>query len=518
MTPAQPNRRRPAAHYAALDYGAESGRAVLGRVGGGLVEVEVVHRFPNRPLRLPTGLHWNVLELYAAGLEGLRLCAAGSDRELAAVGVDAWAVDFALLDREGALLGTPFHYRDARTTGMVERLRERVDARELYAATGIQFMQINTLCQLLAMEGSRALEAAETLLTIPDLFAYWLCGRLACERTVASTTQMLGLDGRWLEDLDERLGIPARILPPLVDAGTVLAPLRPEVGEEIGSTADVPVVAVGAHDTASAVVAVPAAADAEVAFISSGTWSLVGYELERPVIDEEARRLNVSNEAGVGGSVRLLSNVMGLWLLQECRRAWAREGHDEAYEKLLRAAGGCPSGSLVDPDDPDLLAPGDMPARIVAACAAAGQEPPRGRAAISRCVLDSLACKYRFALEQVERLCGRRAEAVHVVGGGARNALLCQLTANVLDRPVHAGPVEATAIGNVMVQALALGQVGSMEEIRATVAASVSVDVYLPQAPRGQFEAMYERFQKLLGGGGRPGLDKEPTGCRGGSG
>jgi rhamnulokinase len=492
------NGYRPSARYAALDLGAESGRAVLGRVGGGRVEIEEVHRFPNRPLRLPTGLHWNVLGLYADSLEGLRRCVASCDGDLAGVGVDAWAVDFALLDREGSLLGVPFHYRDRRTAGMVDRLRRRIPAQQLYETTGIQFMPINTLCQLLAMEGSRAIEAAETLLTIPDLFAYWLCGRAAGERTVASTTQMLGLDGGWAEDVLERLELPRRILPPLVDAGTVLGPMRSEVAEEIGAVREIPVIAVGAHDTASAVVAVPAAAGEEVAFISSGTWSLVGYELDAPVTGEPARSLNVSNEAGVGGTVRLLQNVMGLWLLQECRRTWSREGRAQDYEELMQAAAQCPPGPLIDPDDPALLAPGDMPARIAAACLAGGQEQPREIAQVTRCVLDSLACKYRLALEQVELVCGRRAGVVHVVGGGARNALLCRLTANVLDRPVHAGPVEATAIGNVMVQAMAQQRVGSLEEIRAIVADSVAVDVYLPAEPRRDFERLYERFQGLL--------------------
>lgn len=493
------NGAAPSAAYAALDLGAESGRAVLGRVGGGRVEIELVHRFPNTPLRLPTGLHWNVLELYAASLEGLRRCVAGCDADLAGIGVDGWAVDFALLDREGALLGVPFHYRDARTDGGVERLKKRVCAQELYERTGIQFMPINTACQLLAMEGSQALAAATTLLTIPDLFAHWLCGRVAGERTVASTTQLLGLDGAWLEDVVAELGIRPEILPPVVEAGTVLAPLRPAVREEIGAGSEVPVIAVGAHDTASAVAAVPAAADAaELAFISSGTWSLVGYEVDRPVVGHQARALNLSNEAGVGGTVRLLRNVMGLWLLQECRRAWARQGRRHGYADLMAAASECPSGPLIDPDDPGLLAPGDMPARIAEACAASGQERPRGVGGITRCVLDSLACKYRFVLEQIELVSGRRAEVVHLVGGGARNALLCQLTANVLDRPLHAGPVEATAIGNVMVQAMARGQVGSVEEIRAIVADSTAVEPYIPAEPRPQFERLYERFRGLL--------------------
>lgn len=483
--------------YAALDLGASSGRAVLGRLAGGRVEIEELHRFPNRPLSLPTGLHWNVLELFAQLLEGVRRCAAQAGGRLDGVGVDAWAVDYALLDRDGGLLGVPFHYRDARTNGLLEELHRRVPAETLYAATGIQFMQINTTCQLLASGASTRLEMAERLLTIPDLMSYWLCGRAVSERTVASTTQLLGLDGAWAEPLLGPLGVPARILPEVVEAGTVLAPLRPELTTGAGLAEPAPVVAVAAHDTASAVAAVPAVAG-PVAFISSGTWSLVGMELDAPVTNALAQRHNLSNEAGVCGTTRLLKNVMGLWLLQECRRAWAQAGRSYEWGELAAMASACPPAALIDPDDPALLAPGDMPARIAAACRERGQEPPRDDAELVRCVLDSLACKHRMALEHVEAAAGRRAEVVHLVGGGARNALLCQLTADVLGRPVHAGPVEATALGNVMVQALAHGRVGSLEEIRRIVADSVPVTVHAPSASRDRCEELYARFRGLV--------------------
>lgn len=483
--------------YAAVDLGAASGRVVLGQLADGRVTMDEAHRFANRPLRLPSGLHWNVGDLYTQVLEGIRCCATRVNGRLDGIGVDAWAVDFALLDGDGALLGLPFHYRDARTDGMVARLCERVPADSLYEATGIQFMPINTVCQLLAMESGLQLRMAERLLTIPDLLNYWLCGRAVSERTVASTTQMLGLDGTWAEPLLSRLGLPVRLLPEVVDAGTVLGPLREEVRAEAGLRDDVPVIAVAAHDTASAVAAVPALVG-PVAFISSGTWSLVGLEVDAPVVSALARRYNVSNEAGVCGTVRLLTNVMGLWLLQECRRAWAAEGRDYDWDELVALARERPSAQLIDPDDPALLAPGDMPTRIATACRDLGQAAPRDDADVVRCVLDSLACKQRLALERVEEVAGRRAEVVHLVGGGVHNALLCQVTADLLGRPLHAGPVEATALGNVMMQALAQGHVDSLHEIRRIVADSVDVTVYTPSAERDRCEELYARWCSLV--------------------
>jgi rhamnulokinase len=492
--------RAAAATYLALDLGAESGRAFLGRLEGGRLTIEEAHRFTNRPVQLPSGLHWDVVGLYKEVLEGIRVGANCSGGELNGIGVDAWGVDFGLLDGSGALIGIPFHYRDSRTVGQVERLCERLASEQLYSATGIQFLPINTLCQLLAMEGSRSLEAAELLLTIPDLMNYWLSGRAVSERTVASTTQMLGVDGKWAKALLRPLGIPTRILPPVIEAGSELAPVRAQLAGELGLETEVPIIAVGAHDTASAVVAVPALRS-NFAYISSGTWSLVGLETQAPITSDAARELNLSNEAGVGGTVRLLSNVMGLWLLEECRRAWQREGLSYDYDELLRLAPGATGGPLIDPDDPRLLVPGDMPARLAALCRATGQAAPDGVAGVVRCILESLACKYRLVLERVESVAGRRAEVVHIVGGGARNAPLCQLTADVLGRPVLAGPIEATAIGNVMVQALAQGHVSSVEEIRRIVAASVRPAVHEPADERDDFERLYARFSEIAEGG-----------------
>ena len=484
------------ANFLAVDLGAESGRLFLGSLGGGRVDLREVHRFPNVPVRVADGLHWDVLRIVHEVKEGLAKTARESE-DLASVGVDSWGVDFALLDRDGALVSNPYHYRDPRTEGMREKATQRVPDEELYRTTGIQFLPINTLYQLLAFEGSPLLEAADTLLMMPDLIGYWLTGEKACEYTVATTTQLYDLGaGDWARELMRKLHIPARIFPEIVPSGTQLGTLLPEVREETG-LGEVPVTATATHDTASAVVAVPA--EGPFAYISSGTWSLVGVEADRPVTTEGALRHNFTNEGGFGGTVRLLRNVMGLWLLQECRRIWARDGHDHSYEELVRLAEGAPPfGPLVDPDHPGFLAPGDMPARLRDFCAKTGQSLAEEPGAVVRCVFESLALKYRWVLERVEEVSGQSAEAVHVVGGGARNALLCRLTAGATRRPVVAGPVEATALGNVMVQAYARGYVGSLGEIREVVRSSIEVQTYAPESGADEWDAAFERFSKLM--------------------
>jgi len=500
----------PTVHYAAVDIGAESGRVQLGTLAGGRVELTEVHRFVNEPVRLTSGLHWDVLRLWCEVVRGIGAAARATGGRLDGIGVDAWGCDYALLDGDGALLGNPFHYRDHRTDGVLARLFEEIPAQDVYATTGIQVMPINTLTQLVAHRGAAQLDAARTLLTIPDLLSFWLTGRVASERTVASTTQLLDVHtGEWAGELLDRLDLPSGILPPLVDAGTTLGPLRGELASELRLDDTPDVIAIGSHDTASAVVAVPALGS-DFAYISSGTWSLLGLELDAPVTSEEARHFNLTNEGGILGTIRLLRNVMGLWLVQECKRAWAREGRDYDYETLQRMAADAPAGGpLIDPDAPELLHAGEMPARIAALCERNGQPAPADDAATMRCILESLACKYRVVLERIERVAGRTAGAVHVVGGGARNATLCRLAADVLDRPVHAGPVEATALGNVMTQALAQRHVGSLAEIRQVVAASVAPDVYAPSSDRAPFEALYARF--LATTGLEPALAYAPT-------
>jgi rhamnulokinase len=484
------------ASFLAVDLGAESGRVFLGSFDGGRVDLRELHRFPNVPVRVADGLHWDVLRISHEVKEGLAKTAREGE-VLASVGVDTWGVDFALLDRDGALVSNPYHYRDPRTEGMGEKAAERVTDEELYRTTGIQFLPFNTLYQLLAFEDSPLLEAADTLLMMPDLIGYWLTGEKACEYTVATTTQLYDLGaGDWARELMRKLNIPARIFPEIVPSGTQLGTLLPEVREETG-LGEVPVTATATHDTASAVVAVPAAGP--FAYISSGTWSLVGVETSRSVTSEGALRYNFTNEGGFGGTVRLLRNVMGLWLLQECRRTWAREGHDHSYEGLVRLAEDAPTfGPLVDPDHPGFLAPGDMPARLRDFCAKTGQSLAGEPGAVVRCVFESLALKYRWVLEKAEEVSGQRVETVHVVGGGAQNTLLCRLTAGATRRPVVAGPVEATALGNVMVQAYARGYVGSLAEIREVVRSSTEVRTYVPEGSADEWNGAFERFSKLM--------------------
>lgn len=496
--------------YVAVDLGAESGRVQLGTLADGRVRLEEVHRFVNGPEQLPDGLHWDVRAIHREVLHGIAAAARRADGPIDGIAVDAWGCDYGLLDREGELLGDPFHYRDRRTDGVMERLLEEVGADEVYAATGIQFMPFNTLFQLVAERDGGRLAHARALATIPDLLAYWLSGRLAGERTAASTTQLLDVrTGEWARELALRAGIDPAILPPLVDPGSVLAPLLPGLAADAGLEPAPDVIAVGGHDTASAVVSVPARGN-DFAYLSSGTWSLLGMELDAPVTSGEARSYNLTNEGGVAGTIRLLRNVMGLWLVQECRRQWAREGVEHDYDALQRMAQAAPPGGpLIDPDAPELLHPGDMPARIAALCERGGQPAPPDAGATIRCALESLACKYRLVLERIERVAGRRAAVVHVVGGGARNATLCRLAADVLDRPVHAGPVEATALGNVMTQALALGHVDSLEQVREIVGASFSPEVYEPSADRAAHEQLYARFLSVTGL--EPAADYAPT-------
>jgi rhamnulokinase len=453
---------------AAVDLGASSGRVMAADVGPGRLDLTEAARFPNGPVRLGDTLHWDVLALYRAALDGLR--AAGARSPLHAIGIDSWAVDHGLLDATGALLGNPVHYRDARTEGVPDRLHATLPAADLYAIAGVQELPFNTVYQLVAAAGSPQLEAARELLLVPDLLAYWLTGARRAEITNASTTGLLDVRARtWSKDLMARAGIDAGLFVPLVEPGERIGELAPHVLAETGLTGPVPVVAVGSHDTASAVVGVPAAGE-RFAYISCGTWSLVGVELAAPVLSEAGRAANFSNELGIDDTVRYLRNVMGLWLLQECLRVWP--GADLAA--LLAEAAEVPAfAAVVDADDPAFLPPGDMPARIADACERLGGSVPQGRAATVRCILDSLALAHRRAVHAVQELSGRAVDVVHVVGGGARNALLCQLTADACGLPVVAGPVEATALGNVLVQARALGAVeGDLVELRALLRAT----------------------------------------------
>jgi rhamnulokinase len=471
--------------YAAVDLGASSGRVVTGRVDGDRVVLEERHRFANRPVRLPDGVRWNLLHLFTEAVEGLR--AAGP---LAGVGVDTWGVDYALLDEGGRVLGLPFHYRDGRTDGMVDRAFERVAAEELYATTGIQTMPINTVFQLLAEGRSIGAANAARIALVPDLLAFWLSGELANERTNASTTGLLDArSGEWAHELIERLGIPTRPFGALVEPGTRLGPLLGH--HELG---DAPVFTVASHDTASAYVAAPVR-DEHAAILSSGTWSLLGVELPEPVLTDAAREANLTNERGIDGTIRLLKNVMGLWLEQECARVW-----DAPFAELHRmAAEASDDVPLFDPDADRFLAGGDMPALIADACRRTGQAEPASQGETIRSIHVSLACKYRLVLERLEAVTGRDVRRLHVIGGGARNAPLCKLTADVTGREVLAGPVEATALGNVLVQLRAAGEVGSLADIRALAASSTEPVVHEPAADRDAADATYRRFLEATG-------------------
>jgi rhamnulokinase len=474
------------ASYAAVDLGASSGRVMVGRVGPGTLELTEAHRFPNRPVRLPEGLRWDVLGLYAGVLDGLR--AAGP---VASVGVDGWAVDYGLLDADGALLGNPVHYRDARTEGVAEKVWATLPAAELYAATGLQYAPFNTLYQLTAARGSAQSAAARRLLLIPDLMAYWLTGEQGTELTNASTTQLIDPRTRdWAHGVAERLGVDLGLFPPLRRPGDRAGVLRPEVLEETGLTGPVRVTAVGSHDTASAVAAVPADGE-RFAYICTGTWSLAGLELTAPVLTEASRAANFTNELGLDGTVRYLRNIMGLWLLQECVRAWG----DPELSGLLKAAAEVPAlRSVVDAGDTAFLAPGRMPERIAEACRASGQPVPITPAETTRCILDSLALAHRRAVQEAQELAGHPVDVVHIVGGGTRNALLCQSTADACGLPVVAGPAEAAALGNVLVQARADGLVGDLAGMRRLLARTQSPVRYEPRGTTARWQAAEARL------------------------
>jgi rhamnulokinase len=499
--------------FLAIDLGAESGRGILGRFDGERLTVEEIHRFPNGAVLLPDGPHWDALRLLAetqVALARARMIAADS---LAGIGVDAWGVDFALLDKDGALVGNPGHYRDPRWPAAVERAHARVSPRTLYHLTGCQHLPINTVYQLVALERSPLLEAAERLLMMPDLFTYWLSGQTVGERTIATTTGLFGhRAGDWIRHEIVRLNIPVWLFPPLVSPGTVVGSLLKPIARETGARAELPVLAVAGHDTASAVAAVPAENE-DFAYVSSGTWSLVGVELPEPVLTDMAMRANFANEGGLAGRIRFLRNVTGLWLLQECRRTWALGGRDYGYEELAALAEKTPPfGPLIDPNAPLFLPHGDLPSRIFQYCRATGQEPPVTPGEVARCVLESLALAYRSAIEEAERLTGRRVRTIHVVGGGAQNALLNQLTADATGRPVLAGPVEATAIGNLLVQAFALGHLSSPEEIRAVVRRSFVPARFEPRGDNDRWDEGATRLAHLVAGSSDPTNDASTGG------
>ncbi len=475
----------------AVDLGAESGRVMAVEAAHGRLRLEELHRFPNRPVEVRGTLHWDILSLWAEVQRGI---ARGLERRPASVGVDAWAVDFGLLDASGELLANPVHYRDRRTGGAVERLAAALGRERIFEATGIQFMPINTLAQLFVMRERRSplLEAARTFLTIPDLLNYWLTGERACEFTNATTTQLYDpRAGRWSEALLAAL-----------ELGPGLFPEARPPGTRVGTYRDVPVLAPATHDTGSAVAAMPATTE-DAAFISSGTWSLVGTVVDEPVITPEALAANVTNEGAADGGFRLLKNVMGLWIVQECRRTWERQGVSMTYAQIVEAAAREPAlRSVVPVDDARFLPPGDHPAVVRALCRERGEPVPETPAAVARCVFDSLALAYRGVLELLSGLTARSFETVHVLGGGSRNELLNQATANACARRVVAGPAEATVLGNALVQFRTLGVASDLSEGRRWIAASSELRSYEPR-DAGAWAAAHARLRGAGGPGSR---------------
>jgi len=487
--------------YLAIDLGASSGRHVAGKFDGETLSLTEVYRFANGPVAAAGHLYWDLLSQWMQVRAGLS--AAAQLGEIASVGVDTWGVDFGLLGPGDELLANPVHYRDPRTDGLLERAFEIVPRDQIFAHTGLQFMQFNTLFQLWAMRlaGSAALDGAQRMLMMPDLFNWLLTGESANEFTNATTTQCYDPQRRrWANELLASFQIPERIMGPVVDPGTLLGPLREQVAEEAGLR-DTSVVLPGTHDTASAVAAVPAAGSIgerpNWCYISSGTWSLMGAEVSRPIVNGKCLAMNFTNEGGVFGTTRLLKNIAGLWLVQECRRIWNQASALTWEDLNHKAAAARPLASLIDPDDPAFLAPANMPEAIRAYCQRHGEPVPADQGATVRCALESIAMRYRQVLGWLEELIGGRIEIIHVVGGGALNAQLCQATADACQRVVLAGPVEATAIGNVLVQAMANGELASHAEARQIVRSSFPMVQYDP-GPGRDWDAAFERFTKLV--------------------
>ena len=483
---------RPSKPYLAFDLGAESGRAVLAYVHSGIITTKEVHRFANEPVEYGGALHWDVARLW---LEMRKALSRLEEIELAGIGVDAWGVDYALLGERGELLQNPYHYRDQRTRGVMDLVFQKVSQEEIYRETGIQFMPINTLYQLFAAKRDTPalLRAAKKLVTIPDLFHYWFTGNAVCEFTNATTTQMVNPTTRtWARDLMDRLELPSELPAQIVDPGSIIGTLRKDVAtaRALGGT---PVIAPASHDTGSAVAAISARDG--TAFLSSGTWSLVGTELDQPIITAEALRLNFTNEGGVCGTTRFLKNVMGLWMLQCCRQWWSSQGQKFEYRELMELAAREPAfAHLVDPDDESFLRSVDMPGAIDQFCARTQQRPPKTPGAYVRAVLESLALKYRCVIGNLEKLIERPIEQIRIIGGGSRNRLLNQFTADATGRKVVAGPAEATALGNIAMQILATGAASSLAEVCAMIDRSFPTEVFHP-LETDKWDKEAERFQ-----------------------
>ncbi len=471
-------------NYIAVDLGAESGRVMLGCISGEKLSIEEIHRFENRPLSENNSLRWDFFGILSQIKTGIKKAVDQTNGEICGIGIDSWGVDFGLLDDKGSLIENPHHYRDNRTNGVMEKACEIIGRRSIYEQTGIQFMQINSLYQLYSMKltNSPVLKCAKTLLFIADLFAFYLCGRPYAEYTLASTSQMMDMKtGLWAEKILESLGLSSEILPPVIAPGTVVGKLTKEVSNQLGCQ-PIPVIAVASHDTASAVAAIPAGDEYSWAFLSSGTWSLLGAQLSAPVINDKTYQFQFTNEGGVGGTIRLLKNIMGLWLIQQCRSQWQQDGQEFSYSQLtILAEKAVPFAAYIDPTCSLFLTPGNMPTKINDYLVSKGNLPIEDKGLMIRSILESLALNYSFALERLEEIINKRVDCLHIVGGGIKNELLCQFTANATGKIVYAGPVEATAAGNILLQALATGRIRSIKQIRSIVRNSFKLKEYAPQ-------------------------------------
>lgn len=485
-------------NYLAIDLGAESGRTIVGSLDGDQLTLTETHRFSNGPVKLNDGLHWDVLRLWSEIKAGIA-ASVKSGTHIDGMGLDTWGVDFALLDRNHSLLSNPFHYRDERTDGMLGEAFRRMPRAEIFSNTGIQFMQINTLYQLLAMSAQKSpvFDIAKSFVTIPDLFNYWLSGEISNEFTNATTTQCLDPRTRaWATCVLDAMEIPTHLFKPVTDPGTQLGTLLKPVAEETGA-GQVRIVVPACHDTGSAVVAVPAR-NQDFAWISSGTWSIMGAEVHEPCLTDKALEYNFTNEGGVFGTWRLSKNIMGLWLVQECKRTWAHQAEDLSYDEITRLASEAkPFTAVINPDDNRFLHPGDMPERIRSYCAETNQTVPQTKGEVIRVALESIALKYRWVLARLEELAAKQFSPIHIIGGGTKNRLLNQLTADATNCTVVTGPVEATAIGNVLMQAIGLEHLGSLSDARAVVRTSFDVEEYHPTSSDGWDEA-YTRLLSLI--------------------
>ena len=486
------------AQFIALDFGASSGRVILATLGK-TIRLEEMHRFPNQQIKIGSHYYWDVLRLFSEAKLGLKIISEKSTNPISGLGVDTWGVDFGLIDQTGMLLSNPITYRDPRTDGIMEKTFKKMSREDIYQLTGIQFLQFNTIFQLMSLVESKSavLESTDQLLFIPDLMNYFLTGQRGAEYTIASTSQLLNAKTRqWESTIFQKLGIPQQIMPLIQEPGTIRGQLLPDIADETG-LGSLDVIATSAHDTASAVAAVPAQ-EQNWAYLSSGTWSVIGVELDQPIITEASAQYNFTNEGGVGRKIRFLQNVMGMWLLESCVRVWERNRKKYHYNELLRLAGETPSfQSTINPDDRSFLNPINMVEAIQDFCRSHGQKTPETEGEIIRTILESLAFRYRWVLDKIEEMQGREIETLHIVGGGSQNQLLNQFTANATGRRVIAGPVEATALGNVIMQAISKGLIPSIQEGRQLIWDSFSAKQFEPEN-QDVWDAQYHKIQAIL--------------------